>query len=418
MSAHAPHTANEPLSRDERRRGRRLAIASHPFGMTFRVAFQDHLPTLALVWLGASEGIVGLHGGLRHITVLLKLPTLRALNRVSKKTVLLAGHASALVASVPLIFFGAIAADDRAVVLVMVSLAAVAAALQVSNTVWFPLLRGYVEPTRIARFFGTLRTGWHLALIAFFVGSTVWLGSHEGAFGELFAVAWALGLVRIALIARLPERAEAGGERIRVRDAVQVVRSDPSLRRYLLGVTASASVKRAVLPFAIVMLRREIGFSSGDVIYTTVAVFTGGLVSLYVWGRIADGVGAEPVLRWTSIGMGASYLALLGLDAPDALNLAGAVAFFFVHSVLASGYGVAETRLLFELTPPEAPAQRLVVAEVIVDTVSAGGPLLAGIALGALLTASEAPLGIYHGFFMIAAVLQAASFLPLRAFAR
>jgi MFS family permease len=150
----------------------------------------------------------------------------------------------------------------------------------------------------------------------------------------------------------------------------------------------------------------------------TVAVFTGGLVSLYAWGRIADGVGPEPVLRWTSIGMGASYLGLLVLDAPDALNLSWAVGFFFVHAVLAAGYGVAETQLLFELTPPEAPAQRLVAADVIVHVISAGGPLLAGLALDALLSRTDTPLAVYHGFFTIAAVLQAASFLPLRGFAR
>lgn len=386
--------------------------------MTFTMAFQDHLPTLALVWLGASEGAVGLNGGLARFAVLIKLPVLRTLNRVPKKTVLVAGHISALTASLPLIFFGAIAAGNRAVPLVIASLVATAAAIQMSNTVWFPLLRGYVEPARIARFFGTLRTGWHLALIAFFAGATVWLARHEGAFGELFGVAWVLGLARIALIVRLPERREAGGEPIRVRETLALVRSDHGLRRYLLGVTWSSFVRAGVLPFAIVMLRREIGFASGEVIYMTVAVFTGGLVSLYAWGRIADGVGPEPVLRWTSIGMGASYLGLLVLDAPDALNLSWAVGFFFVHAVLASGYGVAETQLLFELTPPEAPAQRLVAADVIVHVISAGGPLLAGLTLDALLSRTDAPLAVYHGFFTIAAVLQAASFLPLRGFAR
>ncbi len=79
---------------------------------------------------------------------------------------------------------------------------------------------------------------------------------------------------------------------------------------------------------------------------------------------------------------------------------------------------MAETRLLFELTPPEAPAQRLVAADVIVHVVSAGGPLLAGLTLGLLLARTDTPLAVYHGFFAIAAVLQAASFLPLRAFAR
>ena len=49
-----------PLDDEQRARGRRLAITSHPAGMTFRMVFTQHLPTLALVSLGAGEFWVGL----------------------------------------------------------------------------------------------------------------------------------------------------------------------------------------------------------------------------------------------------------------------------------------------------------------------------------------------------------------------
>ena len=342
MSAPSLPTISEPLPRADRRRGRRLAISSHPLGMTFTMAFQDHLPTLALVWLGASEGAVGLYGGLARFAVLIKLPALRALNRVPKKTVLVAGHISALTASLPLIFFGAIAAGNRAVPLVIASLVATAAAIQMSNTVWFPLLRGYVEPARIARFFGALRS--RIAPLSA---------------GRDVVVLRAGGCPPVC------DRDAATGDRLRER------------RGHLHDRCGIHRRARLAL---------RLGADRG-------------------WCRPRTG----PALDFHRDGR-----VLSRSPRPGCARCPQPV----VHAVLASGYGVAETQLLFELTPPEAPAQRLVAADVIVHVISAGGPLLAGLALDALLSRTDTPLAVYHGFFTIAAVLQAASFLPLRGFAR
>ena len=52
MSGPSPEAASAPLDAATRARGRRLAIASHPAGMTFRTIFTEWVPTLALVGLG------------------------------------------------------------------------------------------------------------------------------------------------------------------------------------------------------------------------------------------------------------------------------------------------------------------------------------------------------------------------------
>ena len=67
-----------PLSEDLRTRGRRVAIASHPAGNTFRMVFTQHLPTLALVGIGASEFEVGVQNSFVFLFIALQLPTLRA----------------------------------------------------------------------------------------------------------------------------------------------------------------------------------------------------------------------------------------------------------------------------------------------------------------------------------------------------
>ncbi|HKC52670.1 MAG TPA: MFS transporter, partial [Myxococcota bacterium] len=222
----------------------------------------------------------------------------------------------------------------------------------------------------------------------------------------------------IALIARLPERSERTGERIRAREALALVRTDRKLRLYLTGICWSYAVRYGSLPFAVVMLRRALGFSNADVVLATIAQFVGGLVSLYLWGALVDRLGSYVVFRLTTLGQAALLLALTQLESPGEATRALVIVLFFLQSLLASGYGVADTRLLFELAPPEAPARALVVVSVIAGVIAGVAPMLAGAALDPLLARGADPLRIYHGFFAAAAVLQAFSFLPLRLFRR
>ncbi len=419
MNHRATGEAAPPLPPDERARGRRLAFTSHPLGMTFSMVFSQHLPTLALVSLGASESVVGLQNALGSVFQPLQLPTLRAVGRVAKRRILILGQAFAVLGALPLVAFASLEqAGDAAVPLAMASFAAVTAGLTISNTVWFPLLRAYVEPNAIGRFFGLLRSGWHLALIVYYVAAQRWLAANPGAFGELFLAGWVCGLLRIALISRLPERSERTGERIRVGEALALVRENRDFRRYLEGVTASAAVRLCVVPFAIVMLRREIGLTDGQILLTTIASFAGGLASLYLWGTVVDRIGPAPVFRWTSIGMALLYLLLLDMSEPSLTTVVTAVVFFFGFSVLASGFGVADTHVLFGMTPPEAPARVLVVASVVVHLAAGIAPVSAGFALERWLAAADDPLSVYRTFFAALAVLQAVSFLPLRRFGR
>jgi MFS family permease len=389
--------------------------------MTFWTAFTGQLPTLALVSLGASEALIGVQSGLLMGLAAIQLPALRLISWYPKRSLLIAGQSLALAASLPLVFFGGISAlgPETAVAVVFACLVFTALGLDLSDLVWFPLLRGYIDPERTGRFFGVIRTTWHAAVIVFFLGAQLWLSRHENGFGLLFGVAWAMGALRIALIARLPERSERGGERrLRARDALALVRDDPRLRRYMTGAIWGIAVRTATLPFALVMLRRALGFSNSDAVATTVALYLGGLVSLYAWGMVADRLGPYVVFRTAALGIGALYLALAFIQPGGDATHWLAIAFFFAHSVLASGHGVADTRLLFELAPPEAPAKMLVVTAVVEGTVCGLAPAIAGAVLDPLLARAAEPLAVYHAFFAVAAVLVSLSFLPLRVFAR
>ncbi len=387
--------------------------------MTHRNVFTDQLPTLALIGLGASESWIGLQRAFEPISQLFQLPTLRAVARLRKRPILIGGQVVAVLGGLPLVAYATLQhiGGNTALAIALVSLWVTAVGIVISQTVWFPLLRGYVEPGRIGEFFGVLRTGWHLTLIAFFLGAQQWLSAYPGSFGPLFAVATAAGVLRIVLIWRLPESAaKQPDERMRIRDVVSLLRNRAPLRRYLAGMILCGAARRAAMPFAVVMMRRSMGLSDADVVLTTVASFAGGFASLYAWGRAVDRFGAAPVFRVTAL---ASSALLLGLAAfgPQA-SLLAMIVFFFVFVALAAGFGVADTHVLFGIAPEHEATPTLVIADVTTNLAYGAAPFLAGITLDYLIGAGTEAITAYRGLFVLCALVTALSPIPLRGFRR
>ena len=387
--------------------------------MIHRLVYTEQLPTLVLVALGASETIVGLQRAFQPFAQLLQLATMRTVGRLRKRSILVSGQVVAILGGLPLVAFGTLATTEPPwpVTITLASLIVVAAGIVASDTVWFPLLRGYVEPDRVGHFFGLVRTAWHLTLIGYFIGAQRWLAAWPGSFGPLFAAATAGGLVRIALVSRLPEAPTQEGERVRVREALALLAKEPRLRRYLYGVSLSGAARRAVVPFVIVMMRRVMGLSAAAVLLTTVAYFAGGFVSLYLWGRTIDRFGPQPVFRVTAVGSALLYVALLGVEEGSGA-VGPMVGFFFLLSVLSSGFGVADTHVLFGLAPVHAPTRLLVVADVTSSLGYGLAPVAAGFGLDAALAGGVDALAAYRSLFIIASLATLLSLLPLRGFGR
>ena len=60
---------------------------------------------LALVALGAGEGLVGLQRAFSYLAIGIQLPTLRLVGRVAKRHILVAGQLVALLGTAPLLWF-------------------------------------------------------------------------------------------------------------------------------------------------------------------------------------------------------------------------------------------------------------------------------------------------------------------------
>lgn len=422
MSKDSPQPDGVEPPSDERlpaalqRRGRWLAIGSHPFSMLFRVVHLRGLATQALVTLGAAEAVVGLHASLGPFATILQLPALKLMDKVGKKRLLLLTQLVALLSAAPLLWFADLKAMGPAAAapIAIASLAVTAMALMIGSTAWWPLLHGFVSPDRTSRFFAVLRTGWHFWLIAFFFFSAWWLDVHPGAFGLLFLLAWACGVIRACLVPFFPERRESNP--LRLKETLGMLWATSSLRRYLIGVTLETVVVQSVGPFMIYMLRKEIGLDEGQTLFaTTIPFFLGGLLALYPAGRLADRYGARPVLLLTCLLRGGLIAALgfitLVADTHVAYRLATGLA--FSYALLTAGFGVAEIKVLFQLAPQDTPSSTIVVVVVVRSVIAGLSPLLAGIALRTLHGAGTFPPEVlYQGFFVVFAAVQVAALLP------
>jgi predicted MFS family arabinose efflux permease len=380
--------------------------------MIYRIVFCAELPTLALLALGASEAQVGIQRALLPLAFVVQLPALRLLGRVSKRSLLVGGQVAALAGSLPLLFFGALQGDGG-VALALAAFAGVSLGLGISDTAWFALLHGYQEPERTGRFFATLRAGWHLALIAYFLAAQRWLALAPGAFGPLFAAGFALGVLRVLLITRLPERSERAAGAVGMREALALLARDPRLRLYLAGTQLAYLARGVGFAFALVLLRRVLGMGEGEILWTTVAIYAGGLLALVVFGRVVDAVGPGPVFRWTALAQAALVLGLAFVDGAGRGELWLAVGLFFAVHAAAAGFDVADTHVLFSLAPEDAPARTIVVAQVFDRVAKAAAPFLAGLALERALAAQMDPLTAYRALFAFCALATLLSLWPL-----
>ena len=214
----------------------------------------------------------------------------------------------------------------------------------------------------------------------------------------------------------MPERSERTGRALALREAFHFVRSRAGWLPYVAGVTISSSARAVFLTFAVVLMRRELGFGEGDVVACTVAMVAGGLVSLYVWGRLVDGFGPLPTFRGTALGQALAVATFAALAWNGMASVPIAVATFFTVSLLAAGFDVADTRVLFALTPEETPARLLVPSTVVKACLSGVLPLAAGLTIEAALASGWERPDVYAGLFTLLCVAIVAGVGPLARF--
>lgn len=302
MSWYSPVTE---LSEFQRERGLRYlyqdGMCSHAMTLLVTGAF---LPGMALA-LGASNIVIGLLASLGPVTQMLQIPAILLVERVGLRKLLTVGFAffsrSSLLLIVILPF---LELGDAKVPLFFTIMLVFFGCAAVAGCAWNSWIKDVI-PDKILgsylarRMSAATALGAVLTIAAGFGidGLTALMGSPSRAFGLIFGVAGAMGLVGAGLLTRVPEprMLKRNPETNWMASLFEPLR-DQNFRR-LLGFTSlwNFSITMAGAFFTVYMLER-IGLQMGTVILLAVLSQATNVYFFKVWGMIADRFSNKSVL--------------------------------------------------------------------------------------------------------------------------
>lgn len=278
---------------------------------------------------------------------------------------------------------------------------------------WFPILQDNVPLRSTGKFFSIFRIYWQTGvlvttlLVAFFLGrDPAWW-----KFCVVFAVGEASFIGKIFYLRQLREKPQPSQSQDypSVWGVLKGAFADHSTRHFFSYLFLFNVAIYMCLPFQIKYLK-ELGYHSGFIVAATSMVSVGAIVSLRLWGRLADRFGNRSVFGISHIGMVFVLASWVLID----YNRFSFIFVFFLYagwSVFQSANAIAYTRHIFH-TVPESDQSNLVVFNAVIFVSVAIAPLISGLFLKLSANWHFESGGIsinnYHMLFLAAAMLTLA----------
>lgn len=294
-------------------------------------------------------------------------------------------------------------------------LAAFFLTMNVGSAAWFPLLQ-YIVPSRLrGRYFGTMRQYWQLVGFgAVFLAGLV-LGAEPSPALFILVIVPAVGLQfgRVFMYARLPDppparttNRESFGRRL------AMPFRDKPFRKFMLYVGFVSLAQHAALPFVVPFLKTVLGFPASYTMYSTALFGMGSVISLLLWGRLADRWGNRAVFLLALVIGILAFVMLAWTPAYDVtrkvLPLGVAAGSMILIGVCAAGTGIAHTVRLMHLAPVRDSGPYLNSDQAVIGIVSGLGALTAGIVLSKapeFISIGGRSMAVYRVFFVLIAVI-------------
>jgi MFS family permease len=226
-----------------------------------------------------------------------------------------------------------------------------------------------------------MRTGWQTALLLATLAVAWFLKGDGHAFWKfevLFAIALLLHLVRVFTFIPMVERPlhPLGQRPPSMLERIIEVVSDRPMRSYLMYLATYTFAMSITGQFRLMMLKEEAGYSNSFIIFTTSLAPLGAILTLRLWGRMADRFGNRAILNITHTGMIISCCAWVFVhNSPVGMVLTASL--FLVMSIFGSGTGIAQTRYMMHIVPVEKQYY-ITICNVTSGIVSGIAPLVGG----------------------------------------
>lgn len=282
------------LSLAQRQQGQRAALLSNIW-----------IPSLQLIMMGPimmlfASDVLQLKAssiaaiiGFAPLLVILRFPLLPLIRRFGLRRTLVCTDASYLFIIAALMFLP-LEYLSFGVLLLCLMMYKVAQVLG-PTTVWQPLMRDITTNKDRGRFFARMRFCFTVVTLLVSAAMTFMIGDSisRGEYNVLLGISFFGVLNRMFWSSRIPERDYADSEQKRRKSLWSIAKESRLLRRPLLVV---ALLTLSNVPVFVVYLRQCLGVPANMVSAFMFMGTLGSVLSMILWGRIADAIGFKPML--------------------------------------------------------------------------------------------------------------------------
>ncbi len=365
------------LTPAQKERGMHFVLYGAALGIVYFLAVDSNVFTLFVKRLGASNVQIGMLISLLQVTAVMQVFVAGLIERHGKKRFIIGGWltATALTLAYPVIpWVAARYGGHVAIYALMCAVVPISLARQVGTPGWMPLLNDVVPGDARGRFFAKMRTIWQAVSIAFLVFASLFFAGQEDApfwrYQVVFLVGIAASFLRVAAVARIPEMpVDDGEERASLVSMLRLPFADRAYVRYIvftLLVTMALAVSDS---FAVVYLKsRWVAWDDSHALFVSTALaYVGSVMSLLAWGALADRVGAKPLLVIATLGMGLVRFLWFGTGVAGVEHVL-IPSIFLLNGVFFAGFGIANTKYLFGISPRSTGKTTYIVTAGVVAT--------------------------------------------------
>ncbi len=381
------------------RRSKYWAIVSSIAAVVASGCLAENMLNLVALKLGATDFMLGLLSLFMFLPFTFSVFTLSSMERIGKRRLMMrwwwpmAGF-SALYLLLPVLAEHAPLKVTLGFLFVIVTLRSSTNALGI--TAWMPLIHDVAPEESTGRFFAQLRFSWLLAGFIFLTGCGFFLSEDSPwwKYQVIFLLGVIMAVIRVAAIkpiAELPLGEHP--QRMNLWQRCRELMRDNRLRMllfYYIGITLASGLSR---PYRMEMLK-NLGYGDNIILLASGAMQSlGAMITLGVWGRLADKHGNRSLLSISTAGL-ITVMACWLLVEKSTLGAGVMIILYFLEGALIFGNGIATTRVMFHSISEKK--QYLMSLLTLATLLFSGiGPFIGGIILWGLRESSFA-IGALH----------------------
>ncbi len=397
----------QDLSKCEQTRSFRCMLISAVFAVIGGQVFAGNILWLIVLNLGGKEGYIGLLSFLIFAVSILQAAVVSLAQRVHRKKYILTTFTISFLATIPIIFIKKISLIWGTAVALIVLAGCVTlrqSAMQITMPAWMGLLRA-VTPEQIrGRLLGKLRTSWQSMIVFMLIVTGLYLGHHPDwqRLKIIIYIAFVAQIIRILVL--IPVKTPPVALPKHRLDWFKLISSpikDTRYRPFLIYVIGYGLALGMAEPFRIVYLIR-LGFGENVALISASFVSLGAVITLLLWGKLADKFGNRAVFTLTLIGLASTTLLWTVVNY---FGLVFAIFLFLGIGAFNFGNGLVQTRYMFSSLKPELDASYIAVTYILLQFSVGLGSLIGGQILSIAykwgLIIGESAITNYHLIFIV-----------------